>query len=73
MTSNAPRTGYAPLNGVNMYYEIHGSGLPIVVLHGAFMTIELMGKLIADRVCGIGRFPLTVGLFTMTVTRGSVM
>jgi pimeloyl-ACP methyl ester carboxylesterase len=48
MTSNAPRTGYAPLNGVNMYYEIHGSGLPIVVLHGAFMTIELMGKLIAE-------------------------
>jgi pimeloyl-ACP methyl ester carboxylesterase len=48
MTSNAPRTGYAPVNGLKMYYEIHGSGLPIVVLHGAFMTIELMGKLIAE-------------------------
>src|SRR5580765_1322815 len=34
-----PTTGYAPVNGVNMYYEIHGSGEPVVLLHGAFMTI----------------------------------
>ena len=34
-----PVTGYAPVNGVNMYYEIHGSGEPVVLLHGAFMTI----------------------------------
>jgi pimeloyl-ACP methyl ester carboxylesterase len=31
-----------------MYYEVHGTGLPLVVLHGAFMTIELMGKLIPE-------------------------
>ena len=34
-----PITGYAPVNGINMYYEIHGSGPPVVLLHGAFMTI----------------------------------
>ncbi len=34
-----PTTGYAPVNGINMYYEIHGSGKPVVLLHGAFMTI----------------------------------
>jgi pimeloyl-ACP methyl ester carboxylesterase len=34
-----PTTGYAPVNGINMYYEIHGSGEPVVLLHGAFMTI----------------------------------
>lgn len=34
-----PMTGYAPINGVNMYYEVHGSGEPVVLLHGAFMTI----------------------------------
>lgn len=34
-----PMTGYAPVNGVKMYYEIHGSGEPVVLLHGAFMTI----------------------------------
>jgi len=35
-----PITGYAPVNGLKMYYEIHGSGEPVVVLHGAFMAIS---------------------------------
>jgi pimeloyl-ACP methyl ester carboxylesterase len=30
------KNGYAAVNGLNMYYEIHGSGKPLVVLHGAF-------------------------------------
>ena len=34
-----PTTGYAPVNGLKMYYEIHGSGEPVVLLHGSFMTI----------------------------------
>jgi len=34
-----PVTGYAPVNGLKMYYEIHGSGEPLVLLHGAFMAI----------------------------------
>lgn len=34
-----PTTGYAPVNGLKMYYEIHGEGDPVVLLHGAFMTI----------------------------------
>lgn len=34
-----PTTGYAPVNGLKMYYEIHGSGEPLVLLHGGFMTI----------------------------------
>ena len=34
-----PITGYAPVNGLKMYYEIHGSGEPVVLLHGAFMAI----------------------------------
>ena len=29
-----PMTGYAPVNGLKMYYEIHGSGEPVVLLHG---------------------------------------
>ncbi len=35
-----PTTGYAPVNGLKMYYEIHGSGEPMVLLHGAFMAIS---------------------------------
>src|SRR6185312_13584091 len=34
-----PTTGYAPVNGLKMYYEIQGSGEPVVMLHGAFMAI----------------------------------
>lgn len=36
----AQSTGnYASVNGLKMYYEVHGSGDPVVLLHGAFMTI----------------------------------
>ena len=35
-----PVTGYAPVNELKMYYEIHGSGEPVVLLHGAFMAIS---------------------------------
>lgn len=35
-----PTTGYAPVNGLKMYYEIHGRGDPVVLLHGSFMTIS---------------------------------
>src|SRR5580698_115572 len=34
-----PTAGYAPVNGLKMYCEVHGSGEPVVLLHGAFMTI----------------------------------
>lgn len=38
--SNTPaQTGYAPVNGLKMYYEIHGAGQPLVLLHGAFSAI----------------------------------
>ncbi|WP_433663851.1 alpha/beta fold hydrolase [Nocardia sp. CA-128927] len=33
--------GYANVNGLRMYYEIHGTGSPLVVLHGGLMTIDL--------------------------------
>jgi hypothetical protein len=32
-------TGYAPVNGQRMYYEVYGQGRPLLLLHGAFMTI----------------------------------
>ena len=30
---------YISVNGLEMYYEIHGSGQPLVLLHGAFSAI----------------------------------
>jgi pimeloyl-ACP methyl ester carboxylesterase len=41
-------TGYAPINGLRMYYEIHGSGgTPLVILHGAFGTVDMFGPLVS--------------------------
>src|SRR5262245_27371864 len=32
---------YASINGLNMYYEVHGEGRPLVLLHGNLSTIEV--------------------------------
>jgi pimeloyl-ACP methyl ester carboxylesterase len=44
----AGSTGYASVDRLEMYYEIHGRGEPLLVLHGAFMTVELMGALVTE-------------------------
>lgn len=42
-------SGYAPVNGIEVYYEVYGAGKPLVLLHGAFYTIELnWGQLIPE-------------------------
>ena len=33
-------SGYVPVNDLKVYYEVYGEGRPIILLHGAFMTIE---------------------------------
>src|SRR5215204_5871502 len=48
MNESAPQTGYAPVNGLNMYYEVHGSGgVPVVLLHGAYMHTGMMEFLLS--------------------------
>ncbi|QSQ17686.1 alpha/beta fold hydrolase [Myxococcus landrumensis] len=40
---------YATVNGLRMYYEVHGKGRPVVLLHGALSTLELdFGKLLPE-------------------------
>jgi pimeloyl-ACP methyl ester carboxylesterase len=34
-------TGYADVNGLHMYYEVYGTGSPLVLLPGGMMTIDL--------------------------------
>lgn len=42
-------SGYAPVNGIKVYYEIYGEGKPIILLHGAFYTINMnWGELIPE-------------------------
>jgi pimeloyl-ACP methyl ester carboxylesterase len=45
-THKNQRGSYARVNGLDLYYELHGSGQPLVVLPGAFWTIEAMGELV---------------------------
>src|SRR5918997_5141481 len=46
MASTQAQTGYAPVGDLSMYYEIHGSGRPTLLLHGAYMTVDAMGALL---------------------------
>jgi pimeloyl-ACP methyl ester carboxylesterase len=40
---------YAQVNGLRMYYERHGSGRPLVLLHGGVLTIDLtFGELLPE-------------------------
>lgn len=46
MPSTDAQTGYAPVDDLNMYYEIHGWGTPLILPHDAYMTIDMMGALL---------------------------
>ncbi len=48
-STQAKETGYAPANGLQMYYEIHrekGDGVPLLLIHGAFMMAGTWGPLL---------------------------
>ena len=47
MAATDPQTGYAPVGELDMYYEIHGRGRPLILLHGAYMTVDMMAPLVA--------------------------
>src|SRR3982750_3114289 len=37
---------YAELNGINLYYETHGEGSPLVLLHGGLGSGEMFGSVL---------------------------
>jgi pimeloyl-ACP methyl ester carboxylesterase len=43
---NEPSGNYAEVNGIRMYYEIHGAGRPLVLLHGGVGAIEMFGEVL---------------------------
>lgn len=52
MTTHTPLksfNGYASVNGLKMYYEIHGKGTPLVLIHGGGSTIETTFGRIIDK------------------------
>lgn len=66
--TNPTQSGLAPVNGIEVYFEVYGEGSPIVLLHGAYFTIEMnwaqlipelakTRKVIAIEMQGHGRTP----------------
>jgi pimeloyl-ACP methyl ester carboxylesterase len=52
-TTQSKRAGaYADVNGINLYYERHGSGRPLVLLHGGLESSEMLGPAIDDLAAG---------------------
>ncbi len=45
-TNKNQKGNYAQVNGLDLYYELYGSGQPLVVIPGSFWTIEAMGELV---------------------------
>lgn len=43
--NGTPKTGYAPVNGLKLYYEIHGTGEPLVLLHGGLGATEMFSAI----------------------------
>jgi pimeloyl-ACP methyl ester carboxylesterase len=39
-TNKETTSGYAPVNGLKMYYEIYGTGMPLVLIHGGGSTLS---------------------------------
>ena len=48
-TERSSQTGagqYADVNGINLYYQVHGSGQPMILLHGGLFSSEMFGPTI---------------------------
>ncbi|MCA0454393.1 MAG: alpha/beta hydrolase [Chloroflexi bacterium] len=47
MSGSASDSGYAPVNGIELYYEIYGEGQPLILLHGGLGAIEMFGPVLS--------------------------
>jgi pimeloyl-ACP methyl ester carboxylesterase len=39
-------SGYAPVNGLKLYYEIHGSGQPLILIHGGLGASDMFAAIV---------------------------
>lgn len=45
-TNSKPNSGYAAVNGLEMYYEISGTGKPLILLHGGFGSTGMFAEIL---------------------------
>jgi hypothetical protein len=60
----AKQTGRMALDGVDYYYEVHGKGEPVLILHGGLGSIDMFGPAahVIPRVTTAGRQVIAVDL-----------
>lgn len=46
INTDKPAGKYADVNGIRLYYEVYGSGRPLIMLHGGFGSVEMLSALI---------------------------
>jgi pimeloyl-ACP methyl ester carboxylesterase len=44
MLPDADRSGYAPINGIRIWYAVFGRGEPVILLHGGFANSNYWGN-----------------------------
>ncbi len=47
-TNKDAKDSYACVNGLNLYYEIHGAGEPLILLHGGVGAIQMFGEVLSS-------------------------
>ncbi len=52
MATTTAAPGLAAVNGIQLAYQIHGSGRPLVLLHGGFGSVEMFGPNVAALAAG---------------------
>lgn len=67
-TKTGSKTGYAPVNGLKLYYEIRGGGEPLILLHGGLGATEMFGK----PHCGEAGMIMAVHRITFTLAAGTI-
>jgi pimeloyl-ACP methyl ester carboxylesterase len=60
--SKPTRTGHVPVNGVTYYYEIHGSGQPLLLLHGGLMSLDSFKDVVLPALVAANREVIAVDL-----------
>ena len=54
------KSGYAPVDGLKMYYEIHGQGQPLILIHGGLGSGDMFSTILPE--LSRGREVITVDL-----------
>jgi pimeloyl-ACP methyl ester carboxylesterase len=82
--ASTKQSGYAPINGINLYHEIYeGTGTPLIVLHGGVGGIEMFGEVLpllnqGRKVIGVdlqahGRLAILPGITHYTIFSSPVL